>query len=91
MLTIILNSVFQEDTQVFNEGITMVGHCETIEECKVKINEHFKNEFLDEGEEEEYELDWEVFEDLEIVQVMIKEDFGDNDMLELGYVILGEV
>ena len=87
MLTIILNSVFQEETQGFNEGITMIGSCETIDECKEKIKSHFTEEFGD----DEYELDWEVFEDLEIVQVMIKEDFGDNDMLELGYVILSEV
>ncbi len=83
MLVVILHSVFQDEQQYFHEGMCKVGVCETVEECKVLIQDHFNEEF-----DEEYELDWECFDDIENVPVMIKEGFGDNDMSELGYVVL---
>ena len=83
MLTIILSSVFQEEPQNFDDGLTLVGNGETVDECKEKIQSHFDEEF-----NEEFYLDWSRFEDEEVVEVMIKDGFGDNDMMELGYVIL---
>ncbi len=83
MLTIILSSVFQEEPQSFDDGLTLVGNCETCKESIVMIQDHFNQEFDD-----EFELDWDEFDTQDIVTVKIKEGFGDNDMMELGYVVL---
>jgi len=82
-LIVILSSIEQEGPQEFDDGMELVGTCETCKESIVMIQDHFNGEFDD-----EYELDWDNFDNQDTVRVKIKEGFGDNNMLELGYVVL---
>lgn len=85
MFTVIINSVFQEEQQYYHEGVTLVGVYETLEECKKSIQKNFDEE---QNEDNDMELDWDLFNVGQVEMNYTEESGEDNNMNECGYLIL---
>ena len=87
-MIVIHNVVDQEGEVSFDDVSSYIGTCDTKEECRTLIQTHFdENNEVEEGVDDGYELDWDMFE-YDSVRVLVVGSDDDNVMFEGGYVIL---